>query len=584
MPAMYQSVLVAGARDRNARFVGSRFHQKHQVPAMPPGQVGGDYLDAIGGILRALIEEETEAIDQVGAVCAQVLNDGGVIHAGMISHFPVYQHGAPGDPLYMRRLARLDGESPSVAELERELQLGDLFFFLGYYRRPTQAYQVARRAGARIVEVITGDGSDGSPQPDYVIRPKWPFGDAVTRVPGYDVEILPSSGIVQAAIYWAVVASIWQASRRAEPHLLVFCEVEMMNSVETTVQLRSGEKLMIEVCEPPFPGGEHSLCWWGDIAADLMAGNLRPWLYTPYYLGKIDGELVGYMGCQTPADTREVGLVEFVWTAEEHRRKGIASLLLGRLVEEFTQAGGLALYLCTANPHAGSLYERHGFRYFVGDGMRYLAPGAGDFEPRLPRWRQSGRGSRRYLGRPAGGLGALQSSRAEVDREGLPEPEFPRYTRYESHFVKTLRRLEGQRGFCLALENAKRRLVGLAMVERRGTFAEQHTGILSFRVAPAFSGQAADLLGATVERCAALEIAVLHVYLADCDDDQKQLLEEAGFGEEARFKRRLRVDGRFVDMVVYARTIAQTAAALFDEGYYYGGRKDWQRERAGGTD
>ena len=74
-----------------------------------------------------------------------------------------------------------------------------------------------------------------------------------------------------------------------------------MNGTETTtVQLRSGEKLTIEVCEPPFPGGEHSLCWWGDIAADLMAGNLRSWLYTPYYLGKIDGELVGYMGCQTP--------------------------------------------------------------------------------------------------------------------------------------------------------------------------------------------------------------------------------------------------------------------------------------------
>ena len=208
---MYQSVLVAGARDRNARFVGSRFHQTHQVPAIPPGQVGGDYLDAIGGILRALIEEEVGAINRVGVVCAQVLNDGGVIHAGMISHFPVYQHGAPGDPLYMRRLGRLDGESPSVAELERELESGDLFFFLGYYRRPTQAYWAARRAGARIVEVITGDGLDGSPQPNYVIRPKWPFGDSVTRVPGYDVEILPSSGIVQAAIYWAVVAAIWQA-------------------------------------------------------------------------------------------------------------------------------------------------------------------------------------------------------------------------------------------------------------------------------------------------------------------------------------------------------------------------------------
>ena len=222
MPAMYQSVLVTGARERNARFVGSRFHQTHQVPAIPLGQVGGEYLDAIGGILRALIEEETRAIDQVGAVCAQVLNDGRVIHAGMISHFPVYQHGAPGDPLYMRRLARLDGESPSVAELERELKSGDLFFFFGYYRRPTQAYQVAHRTGARIVEVITGDGLDGSPQPDYVIRPKWPFGDSVTRVPGYDVKILPSSGIVQTAIYWAVMESIWQnlAERAASSRIL----------------------------------------------------------------------------------------------------------------------------------------------------------------------------------------------------------------------------------------------------------------------------------------------------------------------------------------------------------------------------
>ena len=85
---------------------------------------------------------------------------------------------------------------------------------------------------------------------------------------------------------------------------------------------------------------------------------------------------------------------------------------------------------------------------------------------------------------------------------------------------------------------------------------------MSFRVVPAFSGQVVDLLDAVVERCTALEIAVLNVYLADCDIDQKQLLEEVGFGEEARFKRRLWVDGRYVDMVVYARTLAQTAAAL----------------------
>ena len=210
MPAMYQSVLVPGARDRNARFADSPFHETHEVPAIPPGRLGGDYLDRIGAILRSLIAEEAEAIEAAGAVCAEVLEAGGCIHAGLISHFPMYQLGAPGDPPYMRALARLRGESPQVAEVEEKLRPGDLFFFLGYYRRPVDAYAAARRAGARIVEVITGDGTEDppAPAPDFAIRPKWPFGDAVTPVPGYDIEILPSSGIVQAAIYWAVVASI----------------------------------------------------------------------------------------------------------------------------------------------------------------------------------------------------------------------------------------------------------------------------------------------------------------------------------------------------------------------------------------
>ena len=211
MPAMYQSVLVPGARERNARFADAPFHESHEVPAIPAGRLGGDYLDRMAAILRALIAEEAEAIEGVGTVCAEVLDAGGRIHAGLISHFPMYQLGAPGDPPYMRPLARLRGESPQVTELEEKLRPGDLFFFLGYYRRPVDAYAAARRAGARIVEVITGDGTDHPPAPDHVIRPKWPFGDAVTPVPGYDVEILPSSGIVQAAVYWAVVASIRQA-------------------------------------------------------------------------------------------------------------------------------------------------------------------------------------------------------------------------------------------------------------------------------------------------------------------------------------------------------------------------------------
>ena len=220
MPALYQSVLVHGARERNARVGGSRFHEAHDVPAIPPRQLGESYIRAINEILQALIDEETTSIESAAKLCAQVLRNGRVVYAGMISHFPMHQHGAPGDPLLMKRLAPLDAESPSLPELRAKLHHGDLFFFLGYYRRPVEAYQVARQAGATVIEVITGDGSEagGEPPPDCVIKPKWPFGDALISVPGYDVEILPGSGIVQAAIYWAVVGSIAQIMAEDRPN------------------------------------------------------------------------------------------------------------------------------------------------------------------------------------------------------------------------------------------------------------------------------------------------------------------------------------------------------------------------------
>jgi len=38
------------------------------------------------------------------------------------------------------------------------------------------------------------------------INPHWPIADACIPVPGYDVPILPASGVINAAIYWAIRA------------------------------------------------------------------------------------------------------------------------------------------------------------------------------------------------------------------------------------------------------------------------------------------------------------------------------------------------------------------------------------------
>ncbi|MDP6357513.1 MAG: hypothetical protein QF473_20525 [Planctomycetota bacterium] len=206
MPTMYQSVRVPGSRQRNLPYRPQSLHVDHEVPPIPAGKLGKTYLDELGLILRKLRDEELQAIQEAARACLRVKNHGKNILAFLVSHFPVYQAEAPGDPGFIERLEIAGGEVPTTTKLQQSIRQGDLYFFLGYYRRPVEAYQAARKAGAEIVEVITGtDGSDlPDPQPDYRIRPMWPYGDALVSVPGYDVKILPSSGIVQSAIFWAV--------------------------------------------------------------------------------------------------------------------------------------------------------------------------------------------------------------------------------------------------------------------------------------------------------------------------------------------------------------------------------------------
>ena len=213
MPTIYQSVLMPGARQRNEPRHGLRFEAAHEVPPIAAAQLGTRYLERLGGCLGTLMDQESGAIEEIGRIGAALLERGRQIYAFLISHFPVFQWGAPGDPLLLERLDTFYGETPSTAELEEKLGAGDLFFFLGYFHRPLAAYEVARRKGARIVEIITDRAAEGEPGPDYIIHPGWPYGDGLVSVPNYDIDILPASGIVQAAIYWAVVGTV--ASCRA---------------------------------------------------------------------------------------------------------------------------------------------------------------------------------------------------------------------------------------------------------------------------------------------------------------------------------------------------------------------------------
>ena len=345
-----------------------------------------------------------------------------------------------------------------------------------------------------------------------------------------------------------------------------------------TVKLKTGEALVVREVEPPLGRYAGSVgCWWDAVDPDLLDGALAPWLRCPYYIGEIDESVAGYMTCLTSVRNPEVGLVEFVSTANEHRRKGVGTVLLRQLIDSFETNGGLALYLCTTNPVAGQLYENCGFDYFIGDGMRYLSATAGDFDAR-------------YLTREGDAI-AREADWGDLPGATVlfchPHPSWEikeylshcfRETRFEGHYVKLMRRVEEDRGVIIVLENRRKRVVGCAVIERLPTFQQQHLGQLSFRIAPEYNDQATELLEAAGARAYGIGISVLQTYVSDEDSDAGSMLEEAGFEREAVLPGRLRTAGGLTGIAVYGRELGDTGPWRPPEDYY-GERQPWQEQR-----
>ena len=266
-------------------------------------------------------------------------------------------------------------------------------------------------------------------------------------------------------------------------------------------------------------------------------------------------------------------------TFEKHRRKGVSSTLLGTLIEDFTAAGGQALYLCTRNPFAGALYEKHGFRVHVGDGMRFLAPGEEEFDRLF--FRRNGAAELRLA--HWGDLPKVSALQNHHSPRWMIKDDLTncfRDTRYESHFVNFLNSVEDNRGFCLVLENDLKRIVGFAAVQRRDNVHEQHVATMTLRVVPSYFDQAGEVLDVVAREAAAIGISCLETRTASCDLDHQYLLESAGFTHEASLRERFRIDRGTEDVEVFARTSTKVAPVPRSEADYYGGRKDWQRQRA----
>ena len=342
-------------------------------------------------------------------------------------------------------------------------------------------------------------------------------------------------------------------------------------------KLKSGETLSVEYFEPgpqvPASRAEEitrfviqveTLDSWASVAESLylkrcLQGRFAETGLDPLFLGRLDGKIVGDVGCQVSRDSPETGSLGWVFTDPAQRGKGISSYLTRLAVQWFQDRGGVCMLLGTGNPIAHHVYEKYGFRDYNGHVMRRLSPGADaeGFERRL--FARTGPAAVRPavwsdVSRVAALYAAPHPWLVQDYQENLITHPSLKKLRYFSVFPALQLRAEQPGGSVQVLETRRKRIVGLAALLPDPAPFQGHIGRLDFLIRPEFLDQGQELLAAVLNQAREGGVQTVEARFASTDREKVELARAAGFRHAARFPDRFRIGAESVDLELYVST------------------------------
>jgi hypothetical protein len=202
MPVLYQSYGLPGGPERGKKYQGQKFHDDLSVKPIASGVLGREYLDQIQGMLAKINKAQMPKILQAARWWSEVPKASATtLFTGHM--FPRHAQ----DP---RALQISDFAAVAAWENKEFLDAGHPPAFvlcLGYQFAPQKLLDQARALSVKLVYSAVQPAQAPEPASNILyIDPAWPLADGCVTVPGYDVPLLPASGVVQAAIYWTVVS------------------------------------------------------------------------------------------------------------------------------------------------------------------------------------------------------------------------------------------------------------------------------------------------------------------------------------------------------------------------------------------
>jgi uncharacterized phosphosugar-binding protein len=218
MPAMYQSVKVPGAMERNKPFENLKFHEATPTK-VAAGDLARQYLQQLRRSLTLLRDHDLGAVRRVAEQAQAAQKAGRRTHIFTHGHSIRFDIGIPHDPGFFHQVNRglFDlREDHGVAQGDFVFCLGYDMVFKGWYFG--DVVDRLRATGASLAWSMTDynqdpvNGPAAIPAGETIIWQHWAMGDAVATVPGYDVKILPTSGVIAEAILWMVQSEMLSTS------------------------------------------------------------------------------------------------------------------------------------------------------------------------------------------------------------------------------------------------------------------------------------------------------------------------------------------------------------------------------------
>ena len=199
MPSLFRSNAMPGGGERNAQFRKTPFHSASGVDVDSVRYLSARYLDALNGALAAMNKTQPAAFERGAKVLHDAQAAGKKVHVGYMGHIFPYELQGKGRPAWS-----VAAKTQTDATVPAELAEGDVFLLLGYQYFPWELTSALQEKKVKSIVTTSMPPLDRWVVSDSItyINPVWEVQDAAVPLRGYDIEILPISGVMQASVYW----------------------------------------------------------------------------------------------------------------------------------------------------------------------------------------------------------------------------------------------------------------------------------------------------------------------------------------------------------------------------------------------